>query len=234
MKAQSQSVYAVGVMSGTSLDSVDAALVKITEGNDQIDVKLVHFLTLPYTNELKNRLLKLCMPNEAKIEDISSMNMFLGELFAEVSLKVIEEASIHKEDILLISSHGQTIYHQPEPIIIEGKEIISTLQIGDINVIAERTGIMTVGDFRTRDMAAGGQGAPLVPYADYMLFKEKAFGRVLVNIGGISNITILPKNCLSSEVIACDTGPGNMLIDAFTSRVTNGVQSFDDEGSLAA
>src|SRR5690606_20876671 len=116
------------------------------------------------------------------IEDISSMNMMLGELFAEAAQMIIQKAGLSPDDILLISSHGQTIFHQPEPIVLDGKQIKSTLQIGDIGVIAERTGIMTVGDFRTRDMAAGGQGAPLVPYADFMLFKEKEFGRVLLNI----------------------------------------------------
>ena len=135
---------------------------------------------------------------------------------------------------MLISSHGQTIFHQPSPVLVADHEVASTLQIGDISVIAERTGIMTVGDFRTRDMAVGGQGAPLVPYADHLLFKEKQFGRVLVNIGGISNITVLPKNCSVSEVIAYDTGPGNMIMDAFTNWATDGNQSYDKDGILAA
>lgn len=234
MEAQTKSDYVVGIMSGTSLDGIDAALVKITKVNGEINVELIHFITLPYPNDIKAKLLKLCMPETSRVEDISSINMFLGELFAEISLNVIKEADLTKEEILLISSHGQTIFHQPDPVMIDGKEIISTLQIGDISVIAERTGIMTVGDFRTRDMAAGGQGAPLVPYVDYMLYKEKEFGRVLVNIGGISNITILPKNCVESEVIAYDTGPGNMMIDAFTDWATHGKQSYDTNGALAA
>lgn len=224
----------IGLMSGTSLDGIDASIVRIIESDAEIQVESVHFSTLPFSKEIKEKILHLCDPQKARIEDISSMNMLLGELFAEASLKVIKEAGLTKEDILLISSHGQTIFHQPEPVLIHGKEISSTLQIGDIGVIAERTGILTVGDFRTRDMAAGGQGAPLIPFADYMLFREKEFGRVMVNIGGISNITVIPKGCKSSEVIAYDTGPGNMIIDAFASFITEGKQSYDKDGALAA
>lgn len=224
----------IGLMSGTSLDGIDASIVRIIDINDEIQVESVHFSTFPFSNEIKAKILHLCSPQKAKIEDISSMNMLLGELFAAASLKVMKEAGLTKEDIRLISSHGQTIFHQPEPTIIDGKEITSTLQIGDISVIAERTGIMTVGDFRTRDMAAGGQGAPLVPFTDFMFFKEKEFGRIMVNIGGISNITVLPKNCKGSEVIAYDTGPGNMMIDAFTSFITENKQSYDKDGFLAA
>ncbi|WP_206207745.1 anhydro-N-acetylmuramic acid kinase [Virgibacillus profundi] len=227
--------YVVGLMSGTSLDGIDAGLVEIkADTNDDIDIKLIHFQSQSFSSEIKEKILNLCIADEARIEDISAMNMLLGELFAEAAEKVIEEAGLSPSDILLISSHGQTIYHQPNPIPIDKRKITSTLQIGDISVIAERTGITTIGDFRTRDMAAGGQGAPLVPYADYMLFRSKEFGRVLVNIGGISNITVLPKNCTEKEVIAYDTGPGNMLIDAFTNWATNGEQPYDKNGLLAA
>lgn len=234
MENNSSSCYVVGLMSGTSLDGIDAALVKISDSNGKIGLRPVQFSSLSFINDIKNKILDLCVPETARIENISVMNMLLGELFAEAAEKVIKEAGLSPKDILLISSHGQTIYHQPDSVILDGKEITSTLQIGDIGVVAERTGITTVGDFRTRDMAAGGQGAPLVPYADYMLFKEKEFGRVLVNIGGISNVTILPKDSSESNVIAYDTGPGNMIIDAFTNWATNGEHSYDKDGSLAA
>lgn len=226
--------YAIGLMSGTSLDGIDAALVKIVVSDSSVDLELVHFATLAYSQEVKEKILALCDPEQANITDLSAMNMYLGRRFAEAALKVIEEARCSKDDILLISSHGQTIYHQPDPVSIGGEAVTSTLQIGDISVIAEETGITTVGDFRTRDMAVGGQGAPLVPYADYLLFKKEAFGRVLVNIGGISNLTILSKGGSESDVIAYDTGPGNMIIDAFTTWVTNGEQSYDRDGRLAA
>ncbi|MET3698297.1 anhydro-N-acetylmuramic acid kinase [Bacillus oleivorans] len=226
--------YVVGLMSGTSLDGIDAALIKITSQDDSINITPVQFSTLPYTKEMKDKLLQLCDPEISRLEDLSNMNFLLGELFSCAALKVIEQSGIKREEVLLISSHGQTVYHQPSAVSIAGESITSTLQIGDIGVIAERTGIMTVGDFRTRDMAAGGQGAPLVPYADYLLFKEKKFGRVLVNIGGISNITVLPQNPAPEDVVAFDTGPGNMIIDAFTNWATNGALDYDKDGSLAA
>lgn len=229
-----KSHYVVGLMSGTSLDGIDAAIVKITGADVSLKVDLVHFTSLPFTAEMKDKLLQICAPESARIEDLSGMNFILGELFAHAALKVIKEAGITKDNILLISSHGQTVFHQPNSISLAGHEVASTLQIGDISVIAEITGIMTVGDFRTRDMAAGGQGAPLVPYADHLLFTEKEFGRILVNIGGISNITVLPKDCSESEVIAYDTGPGNMMIDAFTEWATEGKQFYDADGKLAA
>jgi anhydro-N-acetylmuramic acid kinase len=226
--------YVVGLMSGTSLDGIDAALVSIKEQNETFDIKLINFSTLPFSGEMKEKLLELCNPEKARIQDISSMNMLLGELFADAAKKVVAEAKMNMDQIDMISSHGQTIFHQPEAVEIAGTSMTSTLQIGDIAVIAERTGVMTIGDFRTRDMAAGGQGAPLVPYADYLLFKNSAFGRVLVNIGGIANITVLPAGCDEHGVLAFDTGPGNMLIDAFTALATDGKQSFDKNGDMAA
>jgi anhydro-N-acetylmuramic acid kinase len=235
MDKQGNEKFVVGLMSGTSLDGIDAAVVSIREENDgKFDIKLLHFSTLPYSSEMKEILLELCNPVRARMEDISSMNMLLGELFANAATKVVEEANLSLDQIDLISSHGQTIFHQPEEIEIAGAKVTSTLQIGDIAVIAERTGVMTIGDFRTRDMAAGGQGAPLVPYADYLLFGNPDFGRVLVNIGGISNITVLPAGCDEHGVLAFDTGPGNMLIDAFTEYATDGQQSFDKNGEMAS
>lgn len=221
-------------MSGTSLDGMDAALVKIMDDHEAISIELVHFTSITYSLEIKEALLRLCHPDTAQLEQISMMNMYLGHTFSTAANKVITEAGFSKEDILLIGSHGQTIYHQPHPISIEGQKITSTLQIGDIGVIAEKTGVMTVGDFRTRDMAAGGLGAPLVPYVDHLLFSNQLYGRVLVNIGGIANITILPKNAKKTDVFAYDTGPGNMVIDAFTRWSTNDEQTYDHDGQLAA
>ncbi|MEH7113808.1 anhydro-N-acetylmuramic acid kinase [Neobacillus niacini] len=226
--------FVVGLMSGTSLDGIDAALVSIKEENEKFDIKLISFSTLPFSGVMKEKILELCNPERARIEDISSMNMLLGEQFADAAKKVVDEAKMSMDQIDMISSHGQTIFHQPEEVEIAGHSITSTLQIGDIAVIAERTGVMTIGDFRTRDMAAGGQGAPLVPYADYLLLGNPAFGRVLVNIGGIANITVLPAGCDEHGVLAFDTGPGNMLIDAFTELATEGKQSFDKNGEIAA
>ncbi|API93420.1 MULTISPECIES: anhydro-N-acetylmuramic acid kinase [unclassified Virgibacillus] len=224
----------VGLMSGTSLDGVDVAVVEIKDQMDTLDFKLLHFTSLSYSQTIRDKISTICNPKTASIEEISSMNMYLGKLFADASLKAIQEAGLSSKQISLISSHGQTIFHQPEPKMIAGSEVTSTLQIGDIGMIAEKTGIMTIGDFRTRDMAAGGQGAPLVPYTDYKLFRKEEHGRVLVNIGGISNVTILPKGCTEANVLAYDTGPGNMIIDAFTSWATNHTQNYDKNGDIAA
>ena len=227
----------IGLMSGTSLDGIDAVLVEISEESkydfDTLTVKPYQFLTLPYPDELKSRLLELC-DEKATVKDVSFMNMLLGEWFAEAAFKVVEVADLDMREIHLISSHGQTIFHQPKPIDAFGYQVTSTLQIGDVALIAERTGVTTVGDFRTRDMAAGGQGAPLVPYVDYLLFRDKTFGRVLLNIGGISNMTVLPPNCKETEVLAYDTGPGNMIMDAFMTWGTLDEQHYDHEGKLAS
>lgn len=233
MQLDGQLNYIVGLMSGTSLDGVDAALIKILDGKDGLQIELVKYLSVPYSRELKEQLGELCIPEMARINKISGMNMYLAEIFSEVTLKVVQQAGLTPSDILLVSSHGQTIFHQPVPINMEGRDIISTLQIGDISVLAERTGITTVGDFRTRDMAVGGSGAPLVPYADYMLFANENYGRVIVNIGGIANITVLSKGGTAADVIAYDTGPGNMIIDAFVSWATAGREFFDRNGKIA-
>ncbi|SET06736.1 anhydro-N-acetylmuramic acid kinase [Oceanobacillus limi] len=225
--------YAIGLMSGTSLDGIDAAIVKMKDLNGNVSMELIHFDTISYEQEVKDEILKLCDPESSRVDNLSSMNMLLGILYADAALKVIKDVGLDPTDIDLISSHGQTIFHQPSAITIGKHLVASTLQIGDIGVIAEKTGITTVGDFRTRDIAAGGQGAPLVPYADYQLFQHESFGRVLVNIGGISNITILPKGCNENAVFAYDTGPGNMIIDFFVEKITDGKRSYDKNGDIA-
>ncbi|GAB2569257.1 anhydro-N-acetylmuramic acid kinase [Gracilibacillus alcaliphilus] len=227
--------YAIGLMSGTSLDGIDAALIKVTDHAGQLQVVQLGYLSIDYTAEMQEELFLLCQPETATVERISRMNMYLGELFAEAAIQLIQSVAMKREEIALIGSHGQTIYH--EPVVEEDGavyQVPSTLQIGDISVIAERTGITTVGDFRTRDMAAGGQGAPLVPYVDYLLYASKEVTKVLLNIGGIANITLLPKGGAEDQVLAYDTGPGNMLIDAFVKRLTEYTQTYDKDGQLAA
>lgn len=225
--------YAIGIMSGTSLDGIDVAIVKISD-HLQLAHELIHFHTMPYSQAVKDDIALLCNPKTSRVDKMSGMNMLLGKLYADASLEAIEDAKLKPEDISFISSHGQTIYHQPTQAEVGGHELTSTLQIGDISMIAERTGITTVGDFRTRDMAAGGQGAPLVPYADYLLFNSEDNGRIIVNIGGIANITVLPQNATEHDVQAYDTGPGNMVIDYFAQKLTKGKQAFDKDGVLAS
>ena len=164
--------YAIGLMSGTSLDGIDAALVHL---GDDPRISLVHFLSLPYSAEQRSALLRLCQPGEATVAEICSMNFQLGELFAEAVLQLLAEAGFAAEEIAVIGSHGQTIYHIPGQ---------STLQIGEPAVIANRTGITTVADFRPADIAVGGQGAPLVPYFDQIVFGDSTALTAVQNIGG--------------------------------------------------
>jgi anhydro-N-acetylmuramic acid kinase len=166
--------------------------------------------------------------------ELSQLNFLLGELFAAAALSACREFRVPPAKIALIGSHGQTIFHQGRPVPYFGSPTASTLQIGEPSVIATRTGITTVGDFRPADITLGGQGAPLVPYADYLLYRHEKFGRVSLNLGGIANITVLPRAAKPRQVFAFDTGPANMLIDALVSHFTRGRHRFDENAHLAS
>ncbi|QUI25698.1 anhydro-N-acetylmuramic acid kinase [Vallitalea pronyensis] len=217
---------AVGLMSGTSLDGIDAALVEIEGSGTKTNVNLLALDTLNFNVDERNRILALCAPETSRVNDICHMNVHLGEKMAEAALKVIHKAGMLPEQVDFISSHGQTIYHMPDDY--------ATLQIGELAVIAARTGILTVGDFRPHDMAVGGQGAPLVPYVDYLLFSHDVKGRAMINIGGISNISILKPQAKADDVIAFDMGPGNMLIDAIMTIGTEDACTYDPNGEYAS
>ncbi len=214
-------------MSGTSKDGVDAALVKIHGSGPGTRVELMQFACTPYESSIRDRLDNL-IPH-CSAAGISELNFLIGEAFAEAALRVIGEAGLNAGRVDLIGSHGQTVYHNP-PSAKDG--VPSTLQIGEIDVIAERTGITTVGDFRTRDMSAGGEGAPLVPYADYLLFMKEGEVRLAQNIGGIANVTVIPEHI--DEVIAFDTGPGNSLMDKVVNIAGGGGERFDRDGQIAS
>jgi anhydro-N-acetylmuramic acid kinase len=188
------------MISGTSVDGIDVAVVDIDD-----DIKVVVTKTVPYPAEVREAILTI-----SDVPTVSRLNFLLGELFAEA----LQKTGVPLQTIELIGSHGQTIFHEGQPVEFLGRQIASTLQIGEAAVIAERTGIETIADFRTSDMAAGGNGAPLVPFLDYQLFKHPERGRVAVNIGGIANITVIPANARPEDVVAFDTGPGNMVMDA--------------------
>lgn len=224
----------IGLMSGTSVDGIDAALIRVEEKGYDRKIELLEFETFAYSDAVRQKIFELFLPSTGSVDKICHMNFLLGELFADAALKVIKKAKLTPDKVDLIGSHGQTIYHMPNPIQDCGYSIKSTLQIGEPAIIAERTGIVTVADFRVRDMAAGGQGAPLVAYTDFILYKEEGKTVVLQNIGGISNATVLPKSCQINEVIAFDNGPGNMVIDEVVRRITNGRLHYDDKGSIAA
>jgi len=197
-------VRVAGLISGTSLDGIDVAVVDIGD-----TIRVVSASTVPYPADVRTAILSVS--NAAThTATIARLNFLLGELFAEAVI----HCGVPLETIELIGSHGQTIFHEGEPVEFCGRKIASTLQIGEAAVIAERTGIETIADFRPGDMAAGGKGAPLVPFLDYQLFRHPEYGRVALNIGGIANITVIPANASPDDVIAFDTGPGNMLMDA--------------------
>ena len=221
-----------GLMSGTSLDGLDIAIVDFSFVDSQVAYELKHFVTMPYSDALTSQLFQLMDPL-APLHHVSSMNMYLGELYAQFIKDALVDSEIDYESIDLISSHGQTIWHEPTVASQGMFARPNTMQIGDISALAEHACKPVIGDFRTRDMAAGGQGAPLVPYADQVLFQSQMNGRVLVNIGGIANMSVLPPLHSSQEVIAYDTGPGNMIIDAFVVKHSNGKRSYDANGSMA-
>ncbi len=222
----------VGLMSGTSGDGVDAALVEISRRRADLRVNMMAFHALAYTRSLQQRVLEASVAGT--VAELCHLNALLGEWFANAALGVIRSAGLHPHDIDLIGSHGQTMHHLPHGIRDAGVGAIrSTLQIGEPAVIAERTGITTVANFRPRDLAAGGQGAPLAPGVHALLFRHPRQARLVVNLGGISNVTYLPPGRGVDGLVAFDTGPANMVLDGLIVRLTNGRVSMDRDGRLA-
>lgn len=216
-----------GVMSGTSLDGIDVAIVDIRRLRGRLRVVPIIFESTRYPRAVREALLAVsnAMTHTATI---ARMHFLLGELYAEA----IQRAS-RRITPDLIGMHGQTIFHEGQPVEYMGHRVRSTLQIGEAAVVAERTGIRVISNFRERDVAAGGQGAPLVPLADYLLFARERADRAALNIGGIANITLLPPGIVPEKVIAFDTGPGNMVMDELVRQMTDGQKQFDRNGSIA-
>ena len=212
----------IGLMSGTSADGIDACLAHIDERDGRLIVRTEHFVTVPYPDDVRGRVLGC-----RSVEDVCRLNIELGERFADAALKLCEDANVPLAQVDAIGSHGQTVCH------VDRDGSHATLQVGEPCVIAERTGLTTVADFRPRDIAAGGCGAPLVPMVDYLLLADPAVDRAALNIGGIANLTILTAGGALDDVVAFDTGPGNMVIDGVVSALTGGRAAFDPEGELA-
>ena len=221
-------------MSGTSLDGVDAALVEIAGSGEGTRIQLKHFVSVPFANDVQAELLRVASQTPVAAQVISHLNFLLATLYTEAITQLCGEAGIGLNQVDLIGSHGQTIFHQSEPAPFCGRMLASTLQIGEGSLLAENTGITTISDFRPRDMAAGGKGAPLIPYVDYLIFRDQHLGRVLLNVGGIANITSLPAAATIEQVKAFDTGPGNMVIDALVRRFTNAEKTYDANGLIGA
>lgn len=209
-----------GMISGTSVDGIDVAIVDIKDA-----IQLVAHDTVPYPDDVRQAILGVSNAT-AHTAQIARLNFLLGELFAEALIATCGKRSISLDSIELIGSHGQTIFHEGAAVGMCGRRIASTMQIAEGSVIRERTGIRVVSDFRCADMAAGGKGAPLVPFLDYRLFRSDMVGRAALNIGGIANVTIIPARARPDEVIAFDTGPGNMVMDALA-------PPFDRDGQQA-
>jgi anhydro-N-acetylmuramic acid kinase len=225
----------IGLMSGTSADGVDAALCEISgEGRGGLKVKLIAKHSQDYPDFVRERILRACEPSGGSSPELCELNFLLGEAFAFAANALLDNAGVKKQDVDLIGSHGQTLSHIPPRSEAHSFQLGSTLQLGEPAVIAERTGILVISNFRTRDMAAGGQGAPLVPLVDYLLFSRDESNRVALNIGGISNITYLPAHGRLEDTLAYDTGPGNMVVDAMIHYLTQGEQSYDRDGQMAA
>jgi anhydro-N-acetylmuramic acid kinase len=224
----------LGMMSGTSADGIDVALARISGAPPNLNAKLLGHTSVKFPAALRKDILRVAEQHSITAGALSQLNSRLGELFADAALAACRKFRIAPKKISLIGSHGQTIFHQGKPANFLGRPTASTLQIGEPAIIAAYTGITTVGDFRPADIALGGQGAPLVPYADYLLYRHKKFGRVSLNLGGIANITVLPRATKPQQVFAFDTGPANMLIDALVAHFTRGRLRFDENARLSS
>ena len=224
----------IGLMSGTSADGMDAALVDIQGFGLDTRVTCRGFVSLPYSDEVRGEILRLAAGDAGGSRDLCLFSFLLGQLSLEACRAVCERAGVSPESVDLVGSHGQTLYHAPGAQPYAGRMVRGTLQLGEASVIAEGLGCPVVSDFRVRDLAAGGQGAPLVPYAEYLMYRRADETVGLQNIGGIGNLTVLPAGGALKDTFAFDTGPGNMVMDQLAARVTGGRLRYDAEGALAA
>ena len=219
-------LYAVGLMSGTSLDGVDAALVKITNKKHPT-FEMIDFISIPYSEELKQKVLKNSIPSTSNIQEICSLNVELSNKYVDAVKKVLDKSNFACDKLDFIANHGQTVWHNPN--CMDGFAS-STLQLGDPSTISRAFNKLVIYDFRTLDMAYGGSGAPLIPMSEFLIFRSMEKSRILLNIGGIGNITYLKKKCQIDDILAFDTGPGNMLIDGACIKLFN--KPYDKNGEI--
>jgi len=224
----------LGLMSGTSADGIDVALARISGAPPKSQTRLIAHTAVTFPSAMRKEILRVAEQQNITAGDLSQLNFRLGGVFADAALAACRKFRVAPKRVALIGSHGQTIFHQGRPVEYLGAATASTLQIGEASIVAARTGITTVSDFRPADIAVGGQGAPLVPYADYLLYRDAKRGRVSLNLGGIANITVIPASAKPANVFAFDTGPANMVIDALVAHFSKGRQRFDTNARSAA
>jgi anhydro-N-acetylmuramic acid kinase len=229
---EKRSRIVVGLMSGTSLDGVDAVAARIAGSGKDLEIETLSFVSEPYSPDLRELLLRNSKEEGSSVLDISQLNMRLAHQYAAAVDRAAGAAGIRRSDVELVGSHGQTVHHVPAPSFCAGVDTISTLQIGDPSAMANLLDIPVVGDFRIADMALGGQGAPLVPYFDYVYFRHDEETRGLLNIGGIANISVIPAAAEADDVYAFDTGPGNMVSDALARLLFD--EPYDESGRRSA
>jgi anhydro-N-acetylmuramic acid kinase len=229
---RSESRIVAGVMTGTSLDGGDAVIVRLGGSGPSMEMDVLAFVHHPYPDALRSMVRRVASAEDVAVNDLTRLNVRLASFYAGVVGAALDEAGLDRGDLDLVGSHGQTIRHLPEPSACAGEEVRATLQIGDPSTLAQHLGTVTVGNFRAADVAVGGQGAPLVPYFDYVTFTDPDETRALVNLGGIANVTLLPAGGAPGDVRAFDTGPANMVVDALAARLYDA--DYDDGGRHAA
>jgi len=230
--AQKPTRKIIGLMSGTSMDGLDVALCEISGAGESTKVKLLNFDTLDYSEEIKTEIRKVFAKQTIDFQHLALLNEWIGVLHANMILDCLQRWNISADEVDLVASHGQTVMHAPKILHQQEKFPNGTLQIGDGDHIAVKTGIITISDFRQKHLAAGGEGAPLAVYGDYFIFGKKGENRILLNMGGIANFTYLPTTMNPEEVFVTDTGTGNTLIDAFT-RLFYPDKAYDKDAEIA-
>ncbi|RWY47328.1 anhydro-N-acetylmuramic acid kinase [Mucilaginibacter gilvus] len=229
--AQKEERLGIGLMSGTSLDGLDIALCRFSGSGLQTKFKLINFVTIPYEESFKKEVQQVFAKKQVSLEQVTLLNAYIGTFHAELILQALAEWQVNPSDVDFIASHGQTIYHAPKRLHQQENYGNATLQIGDADHIAVKTGILTISDFRQKHIAAGGEGAPLALYGDVLLGSKPGENRVLLNIGGIANLTYLPADADYSKVMCTDIGPGNTLIDAACRAYFD--KPFDEDSAIA-
>ncbi len=223
---------AIGLMSGTSQDGVDTVILQIKGKGNATKIHVIDFETYSYPREIKEKLHEITTEEEIRLKDIVRLNFAIGKVFADSAKRICQKAGLKIEKVDLIGSHGQTLIHLPEEFLFGGYKIKATIQIGEPSIIAKETGVLTVADFRPCDIALGGEGAPLTAYTDYILFHSDLKNRLVINIGGITNFSIIPKKAFIEDIQAFDIGPGNMCIDEAMKMLYD--KNYDKDGKIAS